>query len=555
MTSSLSTDTINITSSTKHVIIKNFYITNPNPNGVVYVPSNSTAIITEYNNIILTGTKVSYNQYGTTRLINCNITIEETNGIASKEVAESNIIEISGTTLIQSSSVNSTLFLYKNTSNPTMTFLPNCKVNITTDTKELMTGTNNLIFNIQHDARVDLTTGNGFAPNPVYGASSVLISERATFNFLETKHQRVPMWTIYNSLTINEDAIFNVINSYENTPADNYNIHFKGTSPKLTINNPKSIVMYNKNANVFYVDNTIEFYFKISRINFWTSSTPLTNAGDIYNLPDYSWYKNDSLTIISGQATSTSTYVTNHNFTTEELNSLPSISNFHFQGKKQLSIGSENINIHPIDQSSTKISGHTTKFSNIQIKYGSTTEYARADEDGLFELDLENSLTDGTKIELISNNPSSFIYKTRSITTPHTGELSLMSSPSKINFLFEPIILDPITFPKTEDSIIKVIDSRKKSSTWQLYVHITNPLKSPNDHILLNALIFKTLTQGTIILNEVPSLVYTGNDTQGEVTVYDITYSKEKGLLLRLDNNPLIINEEYTNDIILSIKE
>lgn len=95
----------------------------------------------------------------------------------------------------------------------------------------------------------------------------------------------------------------------------------------------------------------------------------------------------------------------------------------------------------------------------------------------------------------------------------------------------------------------------KTSSAWQLYVYITNPLKSPNDHILLNALIFKTLTQGTIILNEVPSLVYTGNDTQGEVTVYDITYSKEKGLLLRLDNNPLIINEEYTTDIIWSIKE
>ncbi len=91
-----------------------------------------------------------------------------------------------------------------------------------------MTGTTRLNFTILHDTSVHLTTGNGFGSLPSRGVNNVLIDERASFIFIEKSHQRISMWTIYGSLTMKEDSKMQIINSYSNTPSDNYNIHFKG---------------------------------------------------------------------------------------------------------------------------------------------------------------------------------------------------------------------------------------------------------------------------------------------------------------------------------------
>lgn len=37
------------------------------------------------------------------------------------------------------------------------------------------------------------------------------------------------MWGIFGTLTGKEDSELQLINLYNNTPSDNYNIHFKGT--------------------------------------------------------------------------------------------------------------------------------------------------------------------------------------------------------------------------------------------------------------------------------------------------------------------------------------
>lgn len=554
MVSSSSNDTIYVGYNLKKISIININIISPNPSSMIYVPETSDFKdkVVEYKNVTFNGTKLSHNPFGTTRIIDSIITIEKTQEIDSEEVAESNIVEISGKTTIQSSSVNSTLFTYLNNLTPTMTFLPNSRVTITTDTKELMTGTNKLIFSILHDAEVNLITGNGFSNNPVYGAASVLIDERANFNFIENKHQRVPFWTIYNSLTINKDASFSVINSYENTPTDNYNIHFKGSSPKINLNNPKSIVMYSKNANVIYTDNALDFNFTLSRMNLWINSTSLTSAGDINNLPDYSWYKEEGTFNISGQATSTTTYVTNHNFTTEEINRLPSLTNFHFQGKKQLSVGTSNLNIHPINTTSTKISGHTLDFADVLIEYNNTSNIVTADENGLFHLPVTTSIPDNTKIELTACSSSSFIYKKRIITTSHQGEMTLMNSTSALSFSTNKVSINPIILAKSKSINLKIVDSRIGSKTLNLFASISNHLTSKNNYKLEDALVFKKFNNEIITLSQTPALVYEETSTEN-IKVYNLTYSEEQGPLLNLDNNPLIPNEEYSANIVWTI--
>lgn len=156
--------------------------------------------------------------------------------------------------------------------------MPNSRVNLKSENKEFMSGSYRLDFKILHDAEVTLVTANGFASNTIYGTIDTLIDKRASFTFIENKHLRIPMWSMYGNLTVKEGANFLVLNTYENPPSDNYNIHFKGNNCKLIVENPNSFVIYTKNANVLYTNNSLEYNFKVSRINLWSVSDAFSLA-------------------------------------------------------------------------------------------------------------------------------------------------------------------------------------------------------------------------------------------------------------------------------------
>ena len=502
MDSSEEFDTISTTALTKQVKIINIKIINTNIYGIICVPEDDSyeEIVTIYDNIIFNGTQLSFNPYGTVKITNSVINIEDTNGIKSQEVCEAERVIIGGKTNISSSSSDFQLFAFRSDStNPYVIFLCKSEVIISTDSREFMVGTNKLNFTILHDTKVHLTTGNGFASLPRYGVNNILIDERASFIFIEKSHQRIPMWAIFGSLTIKEDSELQIINSYDNTPSDNYNIHFKGTDCKINLYNPKNLTIYTKNSNIIYTDNSLTFNISCSRINMWQDSTQLSNAGDINNLPNYSWYKNDNLLQIDGIMTSSMTAITHHNMTTSELAKLPDIGNFTFQNRKQLSIGTVNMNIHPINSTKNTISGHTDSFADVLIKYNGNSEIVNADDNGLFEYNITSSIPDNTTIELTSNVSGSFIYGTRTVTTPFTGELSLLEVNQSIDFANIPIN-DTYIFSKTNDLKTKIVDSRLNSSDWKLYAYINNPLTSANGFILENALVFKKFDNEIITL-------------------------------------------------------
>lgn len=549
-------DTISVSGTDGKFIFKNINIVTSNVYGIISVPSNIiyTNIITEFLNVKFNGTQFVYNPYGIVRIIDCNVTIENTNGNKAQEVCDANKIEIGGNTTIYSTAANSALF-YFITSNPSVTFLPYSRVNLTTENLEFMRGTKNLDFSVLHDSEVNLTTGNGFATNTYHGANNVLIDERATFNFLETKHQRIPMWVINGTLTLNEGANLSIINTYDQTPTDNYNIHFKGTENKIILNNPNSFIIYSKNANVIYTNNPLEFSFKISRANFWTNSSDVLLAGSISNLPDYSFYKLDDLLEINGTLTKTETTINSSNLNEEDLNRLPDLSNFTFINRKQFSIGHSYINIYPIDNNTQSITGFTEPFSDVLIKYNNEEIIVTSESDGIFTYELTDSLNDNTNIEFISCKPTSYIYETKNITTPHMGELTLVDGTNNLPFSLIPVSINPTILPTSISTLLKIIDSRINSTNFKLYVKILEPLKSKNGKILNDAVIFKDFDDNIYILDDNPKLVYTGEENKGSPLVTDITWSNEKGILLSLKNNALEVNEEYNTKIIWDIEE
>lgn len=550
-------ETITARSTNKNIIIKNMDIVSSQLYGVIYVPFDKEYKPTiEYNNIKYNGVEMIYNPCGKTRIIDCNIIIEDTNNIACEEVCESNNIEIGGITTIISNSLNNSIFNFLNSAMaPSMIFLENSRVTITSINREIMRGTYNLRFEVLHDAVVNLITANGFGANTVFGARHVLIDERATFNFIENKHHRIPMWSIYGNLTINEGANFSVINTYTSTPSDNYNIHFKGSKQNVTINNPNSIVMYTKNANVLYTNNSVDFTLNISRLNLWKNATEFAQAGTINNLPEFAWYKDEGLMTFEGTFDKTTTTINSHNLTDEEIAKLSDLSNLVIQNNKQLSIGTIPINVCPINSNSINISGYTTIDTQVLIKYDSNEIIVDTDESGFFEHVLNDTIIDGTTVEIISCESGNFIYKNREIVTPYNGELTLFEISDNVSFLLEPISFDPVILPKKEKITVEVVDSRLTSSDWKLYLSVINPMISKNNFELKNALVYKDFDDTITILNETPLLVHTGNDTGGSPEKIGVTWSTEKGILLSLENKALEINEEYSSKFIWNVEE
>lgn len=549
---------INAKLENKKVTVKNLDIVCTSEFGVIKFPALSEYKNTmlEYINIKFNGVQFGYNPYGKLKIIDCIVTIEDTNGISAQEAGEAAEVEIGGNTTITSNAKSFGLFFFQTgIQSPAFKVLANSRVNLRNETKEFMQGTNALDFKILHDADVTLVTGNGFASYTIHGARDVLIDERASFTFIENKHQRIPMWTIYGTLTVNEGATFQVINTYDNTPSDNYNLHFKGNNCKIILNNPHSFVLYTKNANVLYTNNPLKYTFNVSRINMWPNATQFSSAGDIYNLPDYLWYKDDGLINIWGTVTATDTSITSHNFTEKELSKISSLNDFAFQSRKQFSIGERIFNIHPITNVSDSISGYTQAFAEILIKYNDVVEVIAADENGFFEHFIETSISDNTEIEIISCVANSFIYSTRIFNTPHKGELNILEASNSATFLLSPISMTPVILPKKNQSMIKIVDSRQVGSEWKLYVRLVSPMSSQNGFILNNAVIFKKFNNEVVTLNDKPTLVFSGNNNNGNVELYNLVWSTEKGILLNLENNALEVNEEYIAKIIWNIEE
>ena len=538
---------INAGANNKLIAFKNLNITSKNANGIIYAPFADyyKDVLILFENINLSGFSLANVSYSSVKISNSIINVAIEGDTEPSNVCTANNIYIEGATTIDSNATHKQIFTFDGTlENPKLYILPNSDVVITSTKRELMSGTLNLDFKIMHDAKFVLTTFNGFSLQPTHGCASVLIDECATFEFLETGHQRIPMWVIYGTFTVNENANVSVITSYESTPSDNYNILFRGLNSALILNNPKSFVIYTKNANILYCLADTKFKFTFKRLNMWNESVALTEAGTINTLPDYYWCKDEEISTIEGTFFGSDTTITNHDLGTLDL------SNFTFKGKKMFSIGRNVINVHPINNTSNKITGHTIKFSDALIEYNNQENIVTADENGLFEYTSADVVPDDSIIKITTCVPGSFIYETRNIVSPFDGELSIIDATNSIVFASNSISQNPYIFPRINEMKITIIDSRLNETNWSLYAKLDKVLTSKNNFTLEGAIVFKDFQNNYIILDTSPTKILEGTDKENFYT-----FSKDKGIILYLDNKYLEINEEYNAKISWSVEE
>lgn len=546
-------DVINVNPTNKKVIFKNMNIVSSHSYGVIYVPShpNYSNVVIEYNNINFNGIELSCNYYGVTKIVNSVIEVKEINGVQPQRVCDSNRIIVDGKTTINSTSPTNTIFFLNDVIPSYLKIMPDSIVSITTN-KELMNGTNRFDLIVGHGSEFLLTTGNGFAITTTHGARNVVIEEMANFTFIEKGHQRIPMWNIFGDFVVKEGASVSILNTYMSTPTDNYNIYFKGTNQKFILDNPKYINIYTKNANVLYTNNDVQFSFKFNRINMWLEAIDYLNAYTIDNKPDFYWYKENICTEINGTITKDSTIITSHNFTSEELNSLFDITNFTFQKKKMLTVGMVKINIHPIIDTVNVLSGHTIGYADVEIEYNTKTLTAKADENGLFEFNLDNIIPNDTTVKLTTYLNGCFTE--RKIIVPFYGELTLLQVTENIRFSQNKISQKPLILSKKNQTIITIVDSRINHTKWKLFANFINPMIERSGMILIDSLLFKKFNNEIIKLTTNKKLVYEASNTSENVEVNKITFSVDKGLLLSPNKN-LLEDEDYSTLIIWTLEE
>jgi len=549
---SLEATVIKASTTNKRIILKNMNIVSSHGYGVVYVPShpNYSNVVVEYNNINFSGIELSQNYYGTTKIIDSLIDAKDTNNASTQRVCDSNRIIIGGNTTITSSSSTNTVFFFNDVIPSYIKIVPNSNVSITTN-KELMNGTNRLDLIVGHGSEFLLTTGNGFAITTTHGARNVLIEEMANFTFIEKSHQRVPMWNVFGDFIVKEGASISVINTYMTTPTDNYNIYFKGTNQKFILDNPKYVNIYTKNANVVYTNNPVDFAFSFSRINMWIYALDYTSACGLDDTPALYWYKETTPAKITGVFNKDSTTVTSHNFTDTELSSISDINSFSFQGKKILTIGMLKINVHPITDSTNVISGHTIPYANVKIEYDNKSLTASADENGLFEANVDSAIAENTRVKITSCLNSCFTE--RKVTTPFMGELTLLKATENIPFSMKMSSTNPIILTKKNETVVTVVDSRVNSTNWKLYLNYTNPMIESTGKVLIDSLLFKKFNNEEIFLKTTKKLIYESNDNGGVVNVSNITFSTDKGLFLR-PSKDLLEDEDYSTIIVWSVE-
>ena len=88
-------------------------------------------------------------------------------------------------------------------------------------------------------------------------------------------------------------------------------ILFNTSSSKFSINDPKSIIIYNKSYACLSFSNTATLSINCGKVDYWLTSPQLISTGVIENNPLYSWYKsNEENIVIASTVTSSKTTIT-----------------------------------------------------------------------------------------------------------------------------------------------------------------------------------------------------------------------------------------------------
>lgn len=338
MNSAGSADTIGIrTASSIQVTVQNLNVVGKNYYGLIYVTEGSAYqnVVITYKNITYNGPQITYHPSGLSIYQDLTINIIDSSACVANEVAETGSLKIGGNTIITHNSVGNSTFWFRGyTGSPYLEILENANVSITTS-RDIAYTSNYLKIDINKNAVFNVKSKYGFFRDNGHQASSVLVDENSTFSIIQSQaNGSYATLTCRGDFVVNKKAILYLEANYQNSAPL---ILFNTSSSKFSINDPKSIIIYNKSYACLSFSNTATLSINCGKVDYWLTSPQLISTGVIENNPLYSWYKsNEENIVIASTVTSSKTTITSNNLTQEEKESLPNLDLLTFQTAKTL---------------------------------------------------------------------------------------------------------------------------------------------------------------------------------------------------------------------------
>lgn len=556
MNSSAITDSIYISSANSaiDVTLCNMDIVGKNYYGIVAVEAaSSTKVVTlTYKNVNYTGPQISYNRQGMVRYIDSNITIKTFSGYASpsNELAEANRVEIGGKTIINHTSTGSAMF-WITYSNPYFKILENADVTITSESRETLYCSYSPDIIVEKGANVVINTPRGmfYDTGSSQLAKSFLIDKNANLKVTQTAVKSgVGTIRCSGDFTVSEGASLYIANTLSSSAP----LIQMAASATVTFDNPKSVVLYNKNGNLIrWTSGTGKVNINSQIVNYWLSAKDFPEAGTLSDTPLYIWTKLDSSNVEIDASTSTSsTTAVTTNITSSDSSSPPSLQTFNLQNVRVLSMGKLALKTNTISDTDINITGITNSLANLKAEFlvDSVTKSIEgvADNLGNFSLTLAENLPLDTSVKVTAND--NFKNKTETLTVVYTGALEFKTVPNVLAFKNTIIPTIKTTIPRQESNWFMVIsDSRILSSDWSLYASIKKPFTSADNHTLKDALVFIDEKDQSFVISDQPTKIYSGNSVSSPTDI-TIKWPENQGILLVVDPQD-ILSESYMTTI------
>ncbi len=550
---SSATSAIDVTLCNVDIVGKNYY-------GIVAVEAaTSTKVVTlTYKNVNYTGLQISYNRQGMVRYIDSNITIKTSSGYASpsNERAEANKVEIGGKTTINHTSTGNAMFWFTY-SNPYFKILENADVTITSESRETFYCDYSPDITIENGANVTINTPRGmfYDTGSSQLAKSFLIEKNANLKVTQTAVKSgVGTIRCSGNFTVSDGASLYIANTLSSSAPL---IQMTATG-SVTFENPKSVVLYNKNGNLIrWTSGTGKVNINSQVVNYWLSAKDFPDAGTLSDTPLYIWDKSDGSNAEINATTSTSaTTAVTTNITSSDSSTPPSLETFNLQNVRVLSMGQLSLKINTISDAALNITGTTNPSSNLKAEFLlSSVENnvtGTSDSSGSFSLALSETLPIGTPVKLTAND--NFKNKIETSTIVYAGALEFKTVPSELAFKSTVIPTVKTTIQRQEpDWSIIISDSRILSTNWNLYASIKKPFTSVSNHTIEDALVFIDEKDENFVINSEPTEIYSGNSVSSP-TDTTIKWSENRGMLLTV-NPQNILAESYETTITWTLSD
>ncbi|MDR1000856.1 MAG: hypothetical protein LBL96_08685 [Clostridiales bacterium] len=542
------------------ITFQNVTIAGRNYYGMPRIDKGNENVSVTYRNVTYTGPQITWHWSGTTRYIDCDITILDTGYSNMNEVAEARWVEIGGKTVIRhnNGSASYSVFNFLDT-NASLTILEDAEVEISTY-NDFFEESSPPRFIIEPRASFTLTTRRGISRSASNTVSSFLVDEDASFRYIQESNagENASLY-IDGAFTVNVGARVYMQADYASTSDSRRLIQFTNSSGRgLYLNSPKSFVLYNQGQGkaINFSSSTVKtpFTFFCGQVNYWLDARLFPTAGTFDDPPLYQWHSpNWNLFEIRGAATSS---LTSDLTSTLATPFLPDLPNLQLHNARVLSVGDLPLTVDPMLNIDSSINGRTDPGANVKVEYidesGAHIFTGTADSDGYFSIPTPEPIPLGTKARVSSNVP--FLITWREISTQEVGRLSIEEAPALIRFTPPLISQTPRILGREVNEHILVKDARAQRTEWELLATIDGPMRAASGHELANAVVFVPehgafaamipLSVGATIP------VYIGGPGVEDTSV---VWDDDMGILMHL-NAPIHLGEEYTVNVTWTVR-